>query len=132
MAGVALFNTISIFLGFILMYKILPETENRTLEDIEMHFADKTKKLTDIKILKRDDSQNKQHEKADNKVTTKHITVAEIGSRNNKNNENGFDNYGFAMNQCDGLKTESEWTKCWNRMTCLNQELYLRQFLFEA
>lgn len=34
------------------MYKILPETEGRTLEDIEMHFSDKTKKLTDHKISK--------------------------------------------------------------------------------
>lgn len=116
MAGVALFNTISIFLGIILMYKILPETENRTLEDIEMHFADKTKKLTDIKILKRDNSQNKEHKKADSKVTTKHVTIAEIDVRNNKNSKIGFDNYGFAKSQWDGSKTEPEWTKCWTRM----------------
>lgn len=34
----------------ILMYFILPETENRSLEDIEMHYSDDTKKMTDIHI----------------------------------------------------------------------------------
>lgn len=29
------------------MYNILPETENRTLEEIEIHFADNSKKITD-------------------------------------------------------------------------------------
>lgn len=39
------------------MYKILPETENRSLDDIELHFADNTKGLTDreIEISKRQD-----------------------------------------------------------------------------
>lgn len=32
------------------MYFWLPETENRSLEDIELHFSDNTKKLTDINI----------------------------------------------------------------------------------
>lgn len=52
MPGVALFNSIVIAFGLVLMYKILPETENRTLEDIEMHFSDKSKKLTDRTISK--------------------------------------------------------------------------------
>lgn len=34
------------------MYFILPETENYTLEDIELHFSDDSKKLTDLKIIK--------------------------------------------------------------------------------
>lgn len=34
------------------MYNILPETEGRTLADIEMHFSDKTKKITHHKIPK--------------------------------------------------------------------------------
>lgn len=33
------------------MSLILPETENRTLEDIELHFADNSKSITDRKIL---------------------------------------------------------------------------------
>lgn len=39
--------------GLILMYFILPETEGRTLEDIELHFADNSKKITDRKIGKK-------------------------------------------------------------------------------
>lgn len=39
MPGMVLLNCFINAFGFILMYKILPETENRTLEDIEMHFA---------------------------------------------------------------------------------------------
>lgn len=34
------------------MYFLLPETENRTLEDIELHFSDNNRKLTDIRIRK--------------------------------------------------------------------------------
>lgn len=52
MPGVALFNCIIVGIGFILMYNILPETENRSLEDIELHFADKSRKLTDRQIRK--------------------------------------------------------------------------------
>lgn len=33
------------------MYFILPETEQRSLEDIELHYIDNTKNLTDIRIL---------------------------------------------------------------------------------
>lgn len=50
--GVALFNCVIVVLGWILMYKILPETEDRTLEEIETHFLDKSKKLTVHKISK--------------------------------------------------------------------------------
>ena len=39
-------------IGFILMYLILPETENISLEDIERHFSDNSKKITDRKIRK--------------------------------------------------------------------------------
>lgn len=34
------------------MYKVLPETENCTLEDIELHFSDNSRKITDRKIMK--------------------------------------------------------------------------------
>lgn len=50
--GVSLFNCIVIGIGLILMNNILPETEGCTLEDIEWHFADKSKKITDHKISK--------------------------------------------------------------------------------
>lgn len=41
--------------SLISMYFLLPETENRTLEDIEIHFSDNNRKLTDIRIRKVND-----------------------------------------------------------------------------
>lgn len=32
------------------MYWMLPETENRSLEDIELHFSDNSRSMTDINI----------------------------------------------------------------------------------
>ncbi|XP_055305851.1 facilitated trehalose transporter Tret1-like [Sitodiplosis mosellana] len=93
--GVALFNSIVIFVGLILMYKILPETENRTLEDIEMHFADKSKKITDRKIDKRD-SRQREHGNDSGRVAPKRVTIVEIDERHDKKNENSYDNCGFA------------------------------------
>lgn len=52
MPGEALFSSTVILFGLILMYNILPETENRTLEEIEIHFADDSKTLTDRKVAK--------------------------------------------------------------------------------
>lgn len=39
-------------IGLVIGYFIIPETENRTLEDIELHFSDNALKLTDRKIPK--------------------------------------------------------------------------------
>lgn len=33
------------------MFLILPETEQRSLEDIELHYVDNSKKITDIQIV---------------------------------------------------------------------------------
>lgn len=41
------------FVSFIVMYFILPETERRSLEDIERHYSDNTKGLADIHIRKK-------------------------------------------------------------------------------
>lgn len=48
--GVSLFYCVVATSGLILMYNILPETENRSLEDIETHFSDDSKKITDWHI----------------------------------------------------------------------------------
>lgn len=37
------------------MYNILPETEGRTLEEIENHFADDNRKITDHYIARMSD-----------------------------------------------------------------------------
>lgn len=54
MPGFSLLNCFIIAIGIIVMFNILPETENRSLEDIEIHFSDKTKKITNYKIEKLD------------------------------------------------------------------------------
>lgn len=53
----SLFGLIAIYAildicGLFYIYKYLPETERRTLEEIEIHFSDNEKKLSDIKIRK--------------------------------------------------------------------------------
>lgn len=40
----------------VIMYLILPETEGCTLEDIEIHFSDDNRKLTDRYIARRSES----------------------------------------------------------------------------
>lgn len=48
--GVAMFYCIAAIIGLVLLYNILPETENRSLEDIERHFSDDSKRLCDWQI----------------------------------------------------------------------------------
>lgn len=91
MPGVALFNCIIIACGLILMYKILPETENRTLEEIELHFADNSKKLTDRNIATIHDQHN-GYEKDNNFNEIKSIAVI----KSDEMLTNGFGNQRFS------------------------------------
>lgn len=50
--GVAAFYASVNFIGFFVCFVLLPETERRTLEDIELHFSDNTRSLRDRKIAK--------------------------------------------------------------------------------
>lgn len=50
--GISMLYCVLTGAGLVLMYFILPETEGRTLEDIELHFADESTKITDWKIIK--------------------------------------------------------------------------------
>lgn len=52
LAGISAFNFVMAGVGMVLMCLIMPETEHRTLEEIELHFADHSKKITDRKISK--------------------------------------------------------------------------------
>lgn len=65
MPGISMFYCIVATLGLILMVNIMPETENRSLEDIELHFSDNRKKITDWYIPRSD--------KMPQIIQTKHI-----------------------------------------------------------
>lgn len=109
------------------MYAILPETEDRTLEDIELHFSDNNRKLTDRKIGKFDSITKVEHVKSD--ATTKQIptisTIIETDWQQKLDAaKGGCDNGGFTM----------ESTKCW--MFCsssihLHRETFILEFIFD-
>lgn len=48
---ILLYGTIGVA-GFVFIFIFVPETERRTLEDIEIHFSDNNRKMTDRKIKK--------------------------------------------------------------------------------
>lgn len=55
--SLSLFGLIALYavvdcIGLFYIYMFLPETERRTLEEIELHFSDNSKKLSDINIKK--------------------------------------------------------------------------------
>lgn len=78
------------------MYKILPETENRTLEEIELHFADNSKKLTDREIANIHEHQN-GYEKDNDCDEMKSITVIKNDEALKANHySNGFGNQSFS------------------------------------
>lgn len=97
MPGVTLFNCIIIALGLILSYKILPETEGRALEDIELHFSDKTKSITDHKIpkMKSTKTVDKENQRIGGDVASKPISVISTSDAVKKDGPNGCDNKGF-------------------------------------
>lgn len=48
--GILCFYTLVAIAGTMFMYKFLPETEGKTLEEIEAHFSDNSLKLSNHKI----------------------------------------------------------------------------------
>lgn len=92
--GVALFNCVIVAYGLILMYNILPETESRTLEDIEMHFADNSKKLTDHKIPKKTKIATGE-EGRPSETSTRSVSFVGIEDMNKNHAGNGFANPSF-------------------------------------
>lgn len=50
--GASLVYALICGIGLIFTYIVLPETENITLEDIELHFSDNSKSIMDRKIIK--------------------------------------------------------------------------------
>lgn len=90
LAGVIWFYGIIDILGLIFIYLMLPETENRTLEDIETHFSDNKRKLTDIKIKK---SSKANTVVPDPKTPTTVPPVSTV--ENEMKKANGCDNKGY-------------------------------------
>lgn len=98
------------------MYLVLPETENCTLEDIELHFSDNSKKITDRIISKNSPTKHSKDEEAAT-VPTKPISMisdiiemkntehngndetATNTNRTSKSIDNGCDNYAFAIDR---------------------------------
>jgi Sugar (and other) transporter len=52
LVGLVILYATADILGLFYIYLYLPETERRTLEEIELHFSDNNKSLSDIKIRK--------------------------------------------------------------------------------
>lgn len=85
------------------MYFILPETENRTLEDIELHFSDNNKKMTDRKIHKMSKTKTKDVENAE--VSAKKVnSISDIVEMNNRTPAMmmGAVNNGMVLDNDDG------------------------------
>lgn len=98
MPGVALFNCIVSAIGIVLMYNILPETENRTLEDIELHFADSSKRITDRQIARINQPQMIECGKDNIEIPTMPALMMPIDEPHKKTNvyNSGCDNRAFS------------------------------------
>ncbi|XP_055326069.1 facilitated trehalose transporter Tret1-like [Sitodiplosis mosellana] len=98
MPGIALVNCIITGLGLVLIYNIMPETENRTLEDIEFHFSDNSKKLTDRKIARVSTEQLEETKGDGDGEIVKSSFELENGNDSLKNNTRiGCDSRGFVI-----------------------------------
>lgn len=77
----------------------MPETENRTLEDIELHFSDNSKTITDRNIAEAfsDRHIDRSTDKIDSgTVKCEPVTVLENGSNGFENKtQNGCDNRSY-------------------------------------
>lgn len=93
--GVSLLYTFICFFGLLLTYRILPETENRSLEDIELHFSDNSKKITDRKIIiARHAAKKAKHENPE-KIFTVNIDTKQCDTRS------GFENKAYEVEKGD-------------------------------
>lgn len=72
--GLLLLYSVLDITGLVFIFFFVPETERRTLEEIELHFSDNNKKLTDIKIRKNVDMVEEKRRKT--------ATVAAAGVEN--------------------------------------------------
>lgn len=85
------------------MYKILPETDNVSLEDIELHFSDNSRSLTDRKVIQSNTLSKANHDTENGMEKSTVINRFNTGTNGNKSDkkvsadEMGCDNKGFSM-----------------------------------
>lgn len=90
--GVSLLYTFICFCGLLLTYKILPETENRSLEDIEDHFSDNSKSITDRKIIiSRHAAKKSKKQEESQKIHTVSMNI----DTKHSDNKTGIDNKAY-------------------------------------
>lgn len=80
--GVSLLFSAICGFGLIWMYFIFPETEGRTLEDIELHFSDNSKRITDHHIAKSSNSNHSESVNVDITTLTRKTASFESGLDN--------------------------------------------------
>lgn len=98
--GITLFNCVIITGGLILMYNILPETENRTLEDIELHFSNNSKKINDRYIPKMKSKRKPAQNECDSsEIPTRPVSTSDCINVTTNYRQNGCDNRGFIVNE---------------------------------
>lgn len=90
--GITLFNCVVIAVGLIATYLMLPETEGRTLEDIELHFSDESKRITNHKIPKR---KKHCHNHDLKEISTHPVRMNGEAVKYSTPNGGGYDNCGF-------------------------------------
>lgn len=79
------------------MYNILPETEGRTLEDIEVHFSDNTKSITEHKVRKL--TREIIAVKTDEKSTKQPVMISGCDKTMKNDHRNGYGNRGLTNEQ---------------------------------
>lgn len=92
--GISLMYAFICFIGLIVTYNILPETENRTLEDIELHFSDNSRPITNREITMAKHAVKTKQSEADNLEKTFTVSIVN-GNGKSVENSTGFDNKAF-------------------------------------
>lgn len=91
MPGVSLMYCIICGCGLIFTYIVLPETEDRSLEDIELHFSDNSKSIIDRKITK----SKSTHKTIINSIGD--VYQEKSNGIKNKSSDLGYDNKAFEV-----------------------------------
>lgn len=95
MPGTALFYCVICGIGLIFTYNVLPETEGRSLEEIELHFADNSKNMCHREIAKKPKCKSEMADSM-NQLSAVDLKYGSIKVAN----EIGHDNKAFECDKC--------------------------------